>query len=147
MQTVIEYWHWLIAGVTLLGLEALAPIGIFLWLGLAAVALALVGALWPTMDFRLQLILYGFVALGVTLICRHYFRHPTESDKPLLNQRGRSYIGRCFVLIRAIENGVGEIRVDDSTWRVRGADCPIDAVVEVVGADGTELLVRPKTTA
>ena len=37
----LTYWHWLIAGVVMLGLEMFLPGAVFLWLGVAACATGL----------------------------------------------------------------------------------------------------------
>jgi len=37
-------------------------------------------------------------------------KHPTETDKPLLNKRSAQFIGLVFSLIEPIENGQGKIK-------------------------------------
>jgi len=41
-----------------------------------------------------------------------------------------------------VENGLGKIHVDDSTWKIRGEDCAIGTRIKVTGVDGTILLVE-----
>ena len=55
----------------------------------------------------------------------------------MLNKRGDQYIGRVFSLYKAIENGEGKIKVDDSIWKVHGQDCDINAKVKVIAIHGT----------
>jgi len=43
---------------------------------------------------------------------------------------------------RATRNGQGKIRVDDSTWKITGADCCSGSRVTVVGVDGVMLEVE-----
>ena len=64
------------------------------------------------------------------------------SDEPHLNRRGEQYIGRVFTLDVAIVNGQGKVRVDDTTWKVQGDDCPVGTRVRVHGVDGVVLLVK-----
>ena len=52
------------------------------------------------------------------------------------------FIGRRFALSEAIDNGVGKIRVDDTTWKVKGPDLPEGAKVRVTAAEGTLLVVE-----
>jgi hypothetical protein len=148
MEITILYWYWLVAAGVLLALEAAAPLGIFLWFGLAAVVLGGVSFLSPGLAPEAQLVAYGVLALCATVAWRFLFlRHrPRRSETVLLNQRGRRYVGRSFALSHAIEHGVGEIRVDDTIWRVRGEDAAAGSVVEVVGVDGADLLVHRKAT-
>ncbi|MCF6225258.1 MAG: NfeD family protein, partial [Xanthomonadales bacterium] len=57
-------------------------------------------------------------------------------------QRGQQYVGRVFTLDRAIVNGTGKVKVDDSTWRVKGLDMPVDGKVKVVATEGVILVVE-----
>ena len=41
-----------------------------------------------------------------------------------------------------IVNGVGKLHVDDSQWRISGADVPAGTQVRVVAADGSTLRVE-----
>ena len=70
-------------------------------------------------------------------------RHPTETDQPRLNRRGEQYLGRVFTLEHPVVNGLGKIRVDDSTWKISGPDCSEGTQVRVVGVDGVVLRVEP----
>jgi membrane protein implicated in regulation of membrane protease activity len=42
---------------------------------------------------------------------------------------------------------VGQIRVDDTVWRVTGPDCPAGTRVVVAGAEGATLRVMPAVTS
>ena len=42
----------------------------------------------------------------------------------------------------AIVNGRGQVKVDDSTWRVEGVDLPAGTAVVVKGVRGTILVVE-----
>jgi hypothetical protein len=53
-------------------------------------------------------------------------------------------VGRDFTLDTPIVNGQGKIRVDDSTWKIRGKDCGAGSLVTVVGVDGVVLQVEVK---
>ncbi|MCK4710234.1 MAG: NfeD family protein, partial [Gammaproteobacteria bacterium] len=59
------------------------------------------------------------------------------SDHPTLNRRGEQYVGRTFTLDEPIVNGMGKIRVDDSTWKISGNDCDSGSKVKVTGIEGT----------
>ncbi len=69
---------------------------------------------------------------------------PDGERAAALNQRARHYVGRIFTLEQPIVNGEGKIRVDDSLWKIRGADCPSGTRVEVTDIDGVVLKIRPK---
>ncbi|GAB4190607.1 MAG: NfeD family protein [Wenzhouxiangellaceae bacterium] len=140
----VFFWHWLIAGVVLLILEVLVPAYFFLWLGLAALVVGLITAVFSGLALEWQLLLFSVLAVVSTIVWRIYGRrYEGPSDRPNLNKRGHQYIGRVFTLEQAIENGVGKISVDDSTWKVVGVDLPAGARVRVDGVDGTILTVQP----
>jgi membrane protein implicated in regulation of membrane protease activity len=140
----IEFWHWWIAGIVLLGIEIFAPGFWFLWI---AVAAGIVGAILfflPDLSWQGQVLLFAILSVISLIGWRAYQRrYPTQSDEPNLNRRGAQYVGRVFTLDEAIVNGTGKIRVDDTTWKVAGDDRPLGAKVRVTGVSGTVLTVEP----
>ena len=143
MPIDIDFWHWLIVAVVFAIVEVLAPGFFFMWLAVAAVVTGLVLLALPRLGWEYQVLLFTLLAVASALAGRKLLkRHPIESDHPLLNRRGAQYVDRTFTLGEAIENGTGKIRVDDTTWKVRGEDCPAGTRIRVTGVDGTVLLVE-----
>ncbi|MCB1850751.1 MAG: NfeD family protein [Chromatiales bacterium] len=137
------YWHWWVLGVVLIILEAFSPGVFFLWMGVAAGVVGLVVMLFPALGWEYQLLLFALVSVASVVLWRLLLdRHPTETDRPLLNRRGEQYIGRRFTLDLPIVNGLGKIRVDDTTWKIEGEDCAAGTQVTVVGVDGVVLKVE-----
>ncbi|HHO67888.1 MAG TPA: NfeD family protein, partial [Gammaproteobacteria bacterium] len=66
-----------------------------------------------------------------------------DTDQPTLNRRGEQYIGRVFTLETPLVNGMGKIRIDDTTWKIEGPDCEPGTRIRVTGVDGTILKVEP----
>jgi membrane protein implicated in regulation of membrane protease activity len=142
---VIEFWHWWIAAVVLLVLEVFAPGSVFLWMATAAGMTGLLLLLASGLTWEYQLLAFAVLTVASAVAWRAYLRRrPIETDQPALNRRGEQYVGRVFNLDEAIVNGTGKIRVDDTTWKVEGADLPLDAKVRVTGVDGTVLTVEPE---
>jgi len=141
VQTV-SYWHWLVLGVVLVILEIFSPGVFFLWLGVAAGLVGLLLIVWPTLEWPYQWLLFSLFSLLSVLASRRYLkRHPIATDEPTLNRRGEQYVGRRFTLSVPIVNGSGRIRVDDSTWKITGPDCPAGARVQVTAVNGVVLEV------
>ena len=139
----IIFWHWWSLGAILFIVELLAPGMFFLWMGESAFVVGAVIWLFPGMDEEYQVMLFSVLSVISILAARRFLkRRPIESDRPFLNQRTAQYIGRVFTLEEAIVNGRGKIRVDDSSWRVEGADCPVGAKVRVMDAEGVILKVQ-----
>ena len=146
-DTIASPWAWIIVGVALVGIEIVAPGAFMLPLGLAAVATGLVGfavALpWPA-----QVLVFAALALGFVLVGRQLYGVRSEAaTTPGLNRRGELLVGRVLTLDEAIVDGQGRVRIDDSVWRVRGADLPAGSRVRVARADGAVLVVEGAGTA
>ena len=140
----IEFWYWWVAGLALLAIEVFMPGTFFLWMGVAAgvVGFALLAA--PGLSLETQLLIFAVLSVAAVVGWQVYLRkNPPQSDEPTLNRRGAQYVGRTFALSEAIDNGVGKIRVDDTTWKVKGTDLPEGAKVRVTATEGTLLVVEP----
>ena len=143
MQPEFVFWHWLAFAVFLLIVELLAPGMFFLWMAQAALVSGMVLFLFPTMAWEIQVFIFSVCSVLGILAARRFFKaNPTVSDQPLLNRRTAQYIGRVFTLDQPIVNGQGKIKVDDSTWKISGEDCPVGTQVKVVGAESVVLKVE-----
>ena len=139
----IVFWHWWILAGLLLILELTAPAFFFLWVGIAAAAVGLILLVFPAINLEIQLILFAVASVVSILAWRKYREtRPLKTDQPNLNRRGHQYIGRVFSLNDPINNGVGKVTVDDSTWKVKGPDLPVGTHVKVTGVDGVVFKVE-----
>ena len=137
------YWDWWAIAVFLLIVEVLAPGMFFLWMAQASLVTGILLFFFPAMGWEIQLFIFSLLSVLGIAIARHFFKsHPTVSDQPLLNRRTAQFIGRIFTLYQPIVNGQGKIKVGDSTWKIRGIDCPAGTRVKVVGTDSVVLLVE-----
>lgn len=136
-------WLWLLAALLLALAELLAP-GVFLIF--LAIAAALVGliTLATDLDLPFQLALFPLLTLGTVYLGRRwYHRHSVETSDPLLNDRLARHVGETVLVVAAIENGQGRVRLGDSIWPARGPDAPEGARVRITGAQGTSVTVEP----
>ena len=139
----IEFWHWWIAAIALVGFEMMVPGTYLVWLGAAAGIVGLAMVVAPGLDWQIQFAIFAVLSVASVVGARAWIKaHPQESDQPALNLRGRQYIGRTYTLVEPIENGSGRLKVDDTIWRVRGEDAPAGTKVRVTGIDGTVLEVE-----
>jgi membrane protein implicated in regulation of membrane protease activity len=136
-------WTWLIAAAIFLVLELLAPGAFMMWLGLSALLVGVISFLveWP---WQYQLIAFAVFALASIPLWRR-FAHRVErpGDQPFLNRRADAFVGRVFTLERPIVSGNGTVKIDDTIWRLAGADTPAGSRVKVVRADAATLVVEP----
>lgn len=136
-------WSWIIGGLILLAVELVVPGGVFIWLGLAGIATGLAVLVFP-IDFARQWVLYGVLSLVGIVAWLKFGRKVanTETDSPFLNKRAERFVGREAVLEEPLEQGFGRIKMDDTTWRISGADLPKGARVKIVGHEGVVLKVE-----
>ncbi len=142
------YWYWWVFACTLFIMEMLVPDIFFMALAIAAVLVGLLLALFPQLSFAWQFFAFSTLSIVGLLISRVYLeRTPIETDAPLLNKFGASYVGRVFTLNEPIVDGVGQIKADSSYWNVSGPDCPAGTRVRVIGVTGIVLKIKPIETA
>ena len=139
MGIVFVFWYWWVVAAILLGVEMLTGTFFFLWMAIAAAVTGLLSFVMPALDFNIQLFIFAVLGIVSLIVWKRYMlKSSVESDHPHLNQRGAQYVGKNFVLIEAIENGRGKIKVADSPWRVESdEDCPLGATVKIVAVNGT----------
>ena len=142
MDLTVDFWHWWVLGVVLVILEVLSPGVFFLWMGIAAGVVGFTVLAIPDLSWEYQILVFALFSVASIVAGRWFLkRHPIQTDQPRLNRRGEQYMDRVFTLDEPVKNGMGKIRVDDSTWKIHGRDCPTGTRVRVVGVDGVVLKV------
>jgi membrane protein implicated in regulation of membrane protease activity len=135
-------WTWFIVGVVLFVLETIVPGVHFIWFGLAAVAVGILG-LVVDISWEWQLITFAIISC-VTVFFARRFAAPdvVASDEPDLNLRAAQYVGRVVTVEEPIAGGRGKVRVGDTIWSAQGSDAPQGARVRITGTHGNVLLVE-----
>ncbi len=139
----MDFWHWWVIAVVLVILEIFSPGVFFLWMGIAAGVVGVLLYAVPDISWQQQVLAFAVLSVSSIALGRMLLnRRPIATDQPTLNRRGEQYVGRVFTLEAPIVNGQGKISVDDSTWKINGADCAVGTRVRVTGVDGVVLLVE-----
>lgn len=144
-----EFWHWWALALLFAVLEMLLPGIFFLWLAISGGMLGFILLGFPALTWETQLILFSVGAVSAFVLSRLYLRrNPTPTSNPTLNRRGEQYLGRVFTLEHPILNNYGHIRVDDSTWKIHGADLAAGAKIKIIAITGTifEVEAAPEAT-
>lgn len=145
MSWQIDFWYWWIFAVLLVIIEILAPSFFALWMAIAAFMTGLALLLMPEMAWQIQLFIFALLSVfSIVLWRRYYLKNPILSDEPNLNRRGEQYIGRLVTLQTPIVDGIGKIRLDDSSWKVQGPDCPAGKKVRIVALNNVVFSVEPE---
>ena len=142
LLTGLAYWHWWVLGIILLILEAFAPGAVFIWFAAGAFVVGALLLAIPTMAWEIQFLLFAVLSVASAVGWRVYKKYnPDDTGYPTLNRRGEQLVGRIVTLEQPIEDRVGKIRINDTTWKVTGPDLPIGAKVRIDSVDGTVLIV------
>jgi membrane protein implicated in regulation of membrane protease activity len=128
-----------------MALETVIPGVYFLWFGVSAVAVGLLGFVFgDALSHPWQLVLFALISVATVIWIRNVANlQPVESEDKDLNQRSAQYLGRVVVVEDAITGGRGRVRVDDTLWLASGADAPKGARVRITGAHGIVFTVEP----
>ncbi|MGH8174265.1 MAG: NfeD family protein [Rhodanobacteraceae bacterium] len=145
MQNLVGHYAWWLLALLLIGAEVIAPGYFMLWIGIAAAVMGLITLIAPDLPPLVQAVVFAVLAIASCLVYWKFIRPIAElrNDQPLLNKRGEKLVGQRFVLVEAIVNGRGKVRVGDGSWLAVGPDVPVGGEVEVVATEGTALRVRP----
>ena len=123
--------------------EIVAP-GIFLiFVGAAAIARGFFALLFG-LGAPAQLALFAsMAAIAVMIGRRFYAQSSADSSDPLLNDRSGRLVGKTVVVVEAIDEHGGRVRVGDSEWNARGGPAAAGERVTIAGIDGNCLKVEP----
>ena len=137
-------WHWLILGFVLLIAEIAMPGVFLLWWGLAAIVVAGIMKLFPTLPLSALVVIYAIIAIILSIIWWRYQHSKDQADQSqsVLNQRDHAMIGARGKVLEMAENGIGRGAFGDTTWRIQGEHLNVNDLVVVERVDGITLLVK-----
>lgn len=139
---------WLALALGLGMLEMLTMTAFLIWPGLAALAMAVIHALFPGLSGEVLVALFAVLAVVLTYLGKGVFlrgEHRRQAESGL-NQRSRRMVGRIGAVV---EHGPGRgiVEIDGMRWNARWdvalAPAGPGARIEVVEAEGLTLVVRP----
>lgn len=133
--------------MVLLIVEILLPGAFMIWLGIGAIAVGAIDSLATLCNVKLSLgtqgILFALLSIIATVMGRKFYKgHVEPGAVSTLNRRGEQYMGRTITLSAPIVDNRGHTRIDDTSWTVRGQNCPAGTVVIVTAVDGAILVVE-----
>lgn len=127
----------------LLGIGEILTPGVFLiWVATAAALTAVISFLVPDLPITAQFLIFAALCLLATWIGRRWYRNnPVKSQDPMLNDRASRMVGKSAIVVEAIHDGEGRVRIEDSTWSAAGPDADIGAKLVVVSVKDTVVKV------
>ena len=126
----ILWWHWLVLGMVLIGLELVVPAFTIIWFGLGAVLVSIVLAIFPGYSLSAQILTWT-VASALFTLAWFLFFNPRTSKTTAGSSKG-AISGEIGLVIRAAEpysKGVVKFQLP-----LMGADewaCMSDGALEV----------------
>jgi len=141
-QDIDPGWLWMIAGVLMLAAEIIAP-GVFLvWIGIAAVVTGLFALLFG-IGIAGQLGLFALYSVLAVMVGRRvYAVKGVEHNDPTLNNPSGRLVGKRVLVVSAVDEDGGRVRVGDSEWSARGGPAQPGERVRITGVDGNCLIVE-----
>ncbi|TAH37754.1 MAG: NfeD family protein [Alphaproteobacteria bacterium] len=137
------HWGWFTLAAILIIMEVVSPTFFFIWPGIAAACIGVLAIISPDMGLTPRLAVFAILTFVFAAGWKAYIKkYPTQSDDPNLNNRAAQLIGRTGIVIEAIKDGRGRVRVGDGAWIAEGPDCPEQTVVTIESAQSTTLRVR-----
>lgn len=135
-------WLWMIGGVLLLAAEILLP-GVFMvWIGIAAIVTGLFALLFG-IGLAGQLGLFALYSVLAVLVGRRFYAvQGTASSDHRLNEPGARLVGRRVLVVQAVDEDSGRVRVGDSEWSARGGPAQPGDRVRITGVEGNCLIVE-----
>ena len=95
----VEYWHWLIVGMLLLGAEMFISGFILFWFGLSAVLLGILMLILP-LDFKLQLLIWAGLSIAAVAVWNRFIR-PGWKEKTLSGMAHETLTGQIGMVLES----------------------------------------------
>ena len=100
------WWHWVVLGLVLMGIEMVTPTFFLMWFGLGALLTGMVVAVLP-LGFAVQVLLFALASALMTAVWLKYFKNPNRTSA---GQAKEGVLGVAGLVTRAIpEMGSGEM--------------------------------------
>lgn len=142
MPFEVEFWHWWVLAIVLIGIEIFVTTTVFMWTAAGAVVVGAAMLAAPSFAWQYQALVFAVVSVATALAWRKWApRGNEESVDPSINRRGAEYVGQTFALPQPISNGRGQLMIDGIAWRIVGPDLPEQTPVKVTAVEGAVLRV------
>lgn len=132
------YWHWLVLGVVLVGLEIFLVSFTVIWFGLGAIMVGALLWLFPGLGLGMQLLAWTLTTLGFAIIWFTFFK-PKMIDRTKAGISREGALGQVGQVIKVpLDGGRGTVRF---TLPVLGED-EWDFVCEGKVQPGDRVVIR-----
>lgn len=147
----VSPWWWVAFGIGLGVLEMVTMSFFLIWPGLAALVMAGILSLLPTMPGELRIALFAVLAVALTFLGRAWLNKYGDGGgaQTNLNNRAALVVGRKAKVL-SCASGEGAVEIDGIRWHAvweGGASSAEGDMVDIQRADGMTLRVTSNRTA
>ncbi len=139
------WWIWLGLGLVLLAVESALSSEWLLWPAVSAGIVAVLTAIGLRFGFAVEIIAFGLLTAGLTLLSNKLIKRMNPIDMPDINDRDSRLIGQQAQVITPFLDGRGRVFISGSEWaaELEGEAAPaIGSRVVVEAIQGARLKVR-----
>lgn len=143
----IEYWHWLVLGMLLIGFEIFIPSFTVLWFGLGALVVGGLVVLVPELVMSLQLFIWAILSTVFGIVWFKVLR-PKMTDRTTAGIAREAIVGEVGMVIKTPKDGArGRVRfttpvLGDDEWTFICEEAVITGdKVQIKEASGNTLVV------
>lgn len=106
----LAYWHWIVFGILLCGIEIFAPSFTVLWFGIGALLVGTLLAIWPQLPIAAQLAIWAVTTVALAIGWFRYFK-PRMGDRTKAGISREAAVGQVGMVIQAATEHVrGTVR-------------------------------------
>lgn len=98
---ILQWWHWIVAGIGLVLLELAIPSFYVIWFGFAAILLGLLLLVLPGLSLTVQLLLWAAASVVMVLLWFRVFK--PSRHKTLVGTADGEVIGEIGLLVSSVE--------------------------------------------
>jgi membrane protein implicated in regulation of membrane protease activity len=98
---MIEWWHWIVAGLAFVLLELAVPAFFVIWFGLGAIIVGVVVLAIPALPMSAQIMVWVLASVAMVLLWFRVFRR--NQHKTLIGTADGEVIGEIGLLVAAVE--------------------------------------------
>lgn len=97
---LLEWWHWVLAGIGLVLLELVVPSFFIIWFGLAALLLGLLLWVLPGLSLTAQITIWALASVAMTALWFKLFK--PSRHKTLIGTAAGEVIGEVGLMVAAV---------------------------------------------
>jgi membrane protein implicated in regulation of membrane protease activity len=101
----IEWWHWVIAGFCLIGLELIIPSFTIIWFGLGALVVGFIVFVWSAIPVAGQIALWSVASICFTVLWFKYLK--PKGDRTHAGMSKEGIVGETGIIIRGTQDSYG----------------------------------------